>query len=166
MQFEIGDVVVHPVYGVGHITTIEEKQFSKIEACLYYQIVFPKSNTWLPVEPQEASGLRPITTKSELDRYRNLLKSPPIPLEKNHHRRHHALLRRLREGSFQVLCEVVRDLTAWGWRKPLGSADMTILQKIRQSLCQEWATAAGVSTTEATREIDTLLQATREVALK
>ncbi|MBI1881608.1 MAG: hypothetical protein HYR94_25795 [Chloroflexi bacterium] len=162
MQFEVGDRVVHPTYGIGHIVGVEEKQFFEKGARLYYKVVLPKRTVWIPIEAQEAGGLRLITAKSELDQYRNLLKSPPIPLEKNHHRRHPALVRRLRGGSFQVLCEVVRDLTAWGWRKPLGPTDMATLQKIRQSLSQEWATAAGVSTTEAIKEIDSLLRATRQ----
>jgi RNA polymerase-interacting CarD/CdnL/TRCF family regulator len=161
MQLKTGDMVVHPSYGIGHIAGIEEKRFAQQEAQWYYKVMLSKRTLWLPVETQKASGLRLITAKNELDYYRNLLKSPPSPLEKNHHRRHPALLNRLREGSFQVLCEVVRDLTAWGWRKPLGPTDMATLQKIRQSLYQEWATAAGISTFEASKEVDSLLQATR-----
>jgi CarD family transcriptional regulator len=166
MQFKISDQVVHPTYGIGHIVDIEEKRFAQQESQWYYKVRLPKRTLWLPVETQEASGLRPITAKSELDWYRNLLKSPPLPLERNHHRRHPALLRRLKEGSFQVLCEVVRDLTAWGWRKPLGPTDMATLRKIRQSLSQEWATAAGVSPNEAIKEIDSLLLATRTDAIQ
>ncbi len=162
MQFKIGDRVVHPIYGIGHIVEIEEKRFAQQGAQWYYKVTLPKRTLWLPVETQEVSGLRLVTPKSELAHYRDLLKSPPIPLERNHHRRHLALVSRLREGSFQVVCEVVRDLTAWGWRKPLGQTDTATLQKARNSLYQEWATASGVSTIEAIKEIDSLLQATRQ----
>lgn len=162
MQFKIGDRIVHPSYGIGHIVDIEEKRFAQREAQWYYKVMLPKRTLWLPVETQEASGLRLITAKSELEQYRTLLKSPPTPLEKNHHRRHPVLVSRLREGSFQALCEVVRDLTAWGWRKPLGRTDAATLQKAQDSLYREWATAAGVSTTEAIKEINSLLLATRQ----
>lgn len=161
MQFKIGDLVVLPVYGIGHIRAIEEKRFSEQGARLYYKVVLTKSSVWIPVEAHEVSGLRPVTIKSELDHYRNLLQSPPIPLEKNHHRRHRDLVSRLKKGTFQIICEVVRDLTARGWRKPLGQADTTLLQKTRQKLYQEWATAAGISTTEAIKEIDSLLLTAR-----
>lgn len=161
MQFKIGDLVVLPVYGIGHIRAIEEKRVSEQGARLYYKVVLTKSSVWIPVEAHEVSGLRPVTIKSELDHYRNLLQSPPIPLEKNHHRRHRDLVSRLKKGTFQIICEVVRDLTARGWRKPLGQADTTLLQKTRQKLYQEWATAAGISTTEAIKEIDSLLLTAR-----
>jgi len=162
MQFKVGDPVVHPAYGIGRIVEIEEKRFSEKGARLYYKVTLPKRTIWIPVEVHGAGGLRLVTAKNELDHYRNLLKSRPVPLHKNHHRRHLELVSRLKQGSFQVVCEVVRDLTAWGWQKPLGQTDSATLQKTRHSLYQEWATAAGVSTTEAIKEIDSLLVATRQ----
>ena len=36
-QFKTGDFVVHPVYGVGHIVQIEERQFSGKEVRPYYK---------------------------------------------------------------------------------------------------------------------------------
>jgi RNA polymerase-interacting CarD/CdnL/TRCF family regulator len=157
MQFKIGDLIVLPGYGIGHLVGIEEKSFSEQGTRLYYKIALPKHTIWIPVEAYEVSGLRLVTVRSDLDHYRNLLKSPPVPLEKNHHRRHLELVSRLKQGSFQIICEVVRDLTAWGWRKPLGQADTALLQKARDSLYREWATAAGVSTIEAIKEVDSLL---------
>jgi RNA polymerase-interacting CarD/CdnL/TRCF family regulator len=61
MQFKISDQVVHPTYGIGHIVDIEEKRFAQQESQWYYKVRLPKRTLWLPVETQEASGLRPIT---------------------------------------------------------------------------------------------------------
>lgn len=71
------------------------------------------------------------------------------------------LVQRLKQSSFQIMCEVVQDLTAWGWRKPLGQTDTVILQKTWRSLSQEWASAADVTTIEVLKEIDTLLLTAR-----
>jgi RNA polymerase-interacting CarD/CdnL/TRCF family regulator len=65
-------------------------------------------------------------------------------------------------GSSQVVCGVVRDLTAWGWRRPLNRTDAVTLKKTQESLYQEWATAAGVSTAEAIKEIKSLLQTNQQ----
>ena len=163
-HFKVGDFVVHPVYGVGHIVQIEEKQFSEKAKRLYYRVsLLPRHTIWIPVETYEVAGLRLVTAKNELDQYRDLLKSRPVTLPNKYDQRNRELLSRLNQGSFQVVCEVVRDLTAWGWRKPLGSVDIATLQKTRESLYREWAMAAGVSTTEAIKEIDTLLMANRQV---
>ena len=136
-----------------------------MRARLYYQITLPRSTVWIPVEAQATIGLRLVTAKSDLDHYRDLLKSRPVPLHKNYKQRHLELVSRLNQGSFQVVCEVVRDLTVSGWEKPLGRSDAAILQKTRERLLQEWATSAGVSIGEAIKEINTLLRATQRVAL-
>jgi CarD family transcriptional regulator len=160
-QFKIDDFVVHPVYGVGHIVRIEEKQFSKKGVRQYYKVALSRRTLWIPVEAQSSIGLRLVTAKSDLDQYRNLLKSRPGPLKDKHAQRHGELASRLKEGSFRVICEVVRDLTVSGWQKPLGRSDAAILQKTRKRLLQEWAASAGVSVVEATEEINSLLLATQ-----
>lgn len=162
MQFKVGDYVVHPIFRVGHIVKIEERKFTDQGTCLYYQITLPRRTLWIPIEAHEAVGLRLVTAKSELDQYRALLKSRPVALNQQHRQRHRELDDRLKEASFQVLCEVVRDLTAWSWQKPLGQSDKAILQKTRENLCQEWATAAGVSVGQALEEVDSLLQAAQQ----
>jgi len=158
IQFKVGDFVVHPVYGLGHL--------SAMRARLYYQITLPSSTVWIPVEAQATIGLRLVTARSDLDQYRDLLKSRPVPLHKDHKRRHLELVGRLNQGSFQVVCEVVRDLTAWGWRKSLNRTDAVTLKKTQESLYQEWATAAGVSIAEATTEVNSLLQTTQQASLE
>ena len=157
MQLKIGDLVVHPAFGMGHIVELEEKQFYQEGLHPYYKITRHKQSMWVRVEAQ----LRPVTPRSELAHYRDVLKSPPVPLNTNQQQRQWDLVSRLKQGSFQGVCEVMRDLTAWGWQKPLDQADTTTLQKTRDSLSEEWATAAGISPTEASQEIDSWLLTTR-----
>jgi RNA polymerase-interacting CarD/CdnL/TRCF family regulator len=61
------------------------------------------------------------------------------------------------------MCEIVRDLTARSWRKPLREADTASLRRARERLCQEWAAAEDVTLAEATREVDALLLEARQV---
>lgn len=162
MQFKIGDGVVHPTHGTGQIVNIEKRQFSEKTPRLYYEVTLPKLITlWIPVEAQLTSGLRAVTARNELDHYRNLLRSPSVPLTVNHQQRRLELASRLKPGSFQGMCEVVRDLTVSGWHKPLGLSDTATLQKTRQSLYLEWAASASVPLIEAIKEIDALLLTTR-----
>lgn len=158
-QFKTGDGVVHPVYGVGHIVQIEDRQFSGKEVRPYYKVVLPKLTLWIPIEAQVAIGLRLVIARSDLDQYRLLLKSRPVLLKQGLAQRHAELAGRLKEGSFRVMCEVVRDLTLSGRQKPLGRSDAAILRKTRERLLQEWAASAGISEAEAATEINTLLQA-------
>jgi len=162
MRFKVGERVVHPAHGIGQIVQIEEKRLFGEEARLYYEVATQKNTVWVPVEVDKTVGLRPLMTKDDLARYRKILKSRPTNLNKDHRQRHLELADRLKQGSFQVMCEVVRDLTARGWQKSLNEADTSSLRKAHEQLCQEWAAAEGVSTTEAAQAIEELLLETKE----
>ncbi|GAB4451641.1 MAG: hypothetical protein Kow0031_34180 [Anaerolineae bacterium] len=164
MEFKIGDNVVHPVYGVGHIARIEKKQFSEKGIRQYYKVTLSTSTLWIPVEQTHAApALRLVTARQDLAQYRELLQSAPVPLDNNKPQLWHVeLTNRLKLGTFPAMCEVVRDLAALNREKPLGATNKTILRKTQEKLCQEWAVAAGISVAEAAQEIETLLQATQE----
>jgi CarD family transcriptional regulator len=157
MQFKIGDFVVHPTHGVGHIVKLEEKRFFGEDTCLYYEVTVQKSTLWVPVDGRGVTGLRRLTAKRDLDQYRSLLRSRPVALNKDNNKRRLELADRLRQGSFRAMCEVVRDLTARSWHKPLNDADAASLRRAREGLCREWAAAEGVSIADAFQEIDALL---------
>lgn len=157
MLFQVDELVVHPAHGVGRIVGLVTKRFTGAEAHLYYEFAAGRSTVWVPVEASAASGLRRLTPKDELARYRGVLRSRPISLTPDHRQRRQDLLSHLKVGLFQNLCEVVRDLTARGWLKPLSEMDSSTLRKTRDDLCQEWAAADGVSVLEAVKEVDALL---------
>jgi RNA polymerase-interacting CarD/CdnL/TRCF family regulator len=158
MPFNVGDHVMHSSHGSGQITAIEEKPVSGGNPRLYYAVVINKSTVWVPVDSGGDSNLRLLVSNSALTHYRELLKSRPTPLLADPRQRYLTLTRRLQQGSFEVQCEVIRDLTAHSWPKPLGQMDSAALRKVQDTVSQEWATAAGIPLWEATREITALLQ--------
>jgi RNA polymerase-interacting CarD/CdnL/TRCF family regulator len=149
MLFNVGDWVVHPLHGVGQVIGVERKPLAQ-EAQLYYEIAIVKGTLWVAVEMPPA-GLRGVTTKGDLPRYRTVLKSAPGLLNKDYHQR---------RG------EVVRDLTAYGWLKGLSEVDAGLLRRAHDSLCQEWATAEAVTVVEAAQEVEALLREARQVYQK
>lgn len=157
MPYQVNDCVVHPAHGVGYVVALAVQCFFDAEARLYYEIAIQRNTVWVPVDTGVASGLRPVTPKSELARYRSVLRSRPIPLAQDYHQRRIDILSHLKAGLFQNLCEVVRDLSARRWLKPLNEVDSSTLRKTREGLCLEWAAAEGVSLADATQEIEALL---------
>jgi RNA polymerase-interacting CarD/CdnL/TRCF family regulator len=159
MGFISGDDVVHPSYGVGNIVRLEDRQLAEVEVRQYYVLAFGKTTVWLPVQAEPASPLRLVTAPRELDQYRTVLKSCPATLDRDYKKRRLDLNQQLAHGSFQVVCEVVRDLTALGWHKPMNELDSSMLKKVRANLWQEWATSTGQPLPEAIQEVNALLQA-------
>lgn len=163
MQFKIGDQVLHTQHGLGQVVAVEEKQFAGEGARLFYAVAIDRSTVWVPVTDEQTAHLRLLVTKSALVHYRNLLRSRPVSLNPDRRQRSLELAGRLRLGSFEVHCEVIRDLSALGWPKPLGNADATLLRKALELVCREWAKVTGISILEASQEITELLQEGRRL---
>ncbi len=162
MLFKVGDWVVHPQHGVGQVVKLERKDFGSPPGQLYYEIAISQGTTlWVTAEapPEELRGL---TAKADLPRYRAVLQSSPALLNKDYHQRRAELRERLRDGTFQTRCEVVRDLTAFGRQKRLSEPDAALLRSTREGLCQEWAEVEAVTVAQATQEVEALLRSVKQ----
>lgn len=162
MQFKIGDDAVHPTYGVGQVTRLEERQLAEVETRLYYVLAIGKNTVFVPVDENGSTSLRAVTSKKELEQCRAVLKSRPAGFERDRNKRRLEINERLTPGSFRLMCEAVRDLTALGWYRRIGDGDAALLQKVRDNVWREWAAAADVSLSDAIQEVDSLLLAGRE----
>ena len=161
MEFKVGDDVVHPSHGVGRIVGLEERELGTGGLRWYYKLVIGTSTIWMPVQASGATGLRAVTRSQDLDQYRTTLSGRPARLNRDYKQRRLDLSERLTHSSFQVICEIVRDLSALGWSRPMGDSDATMLKRVHQNLWREWAAATGQSEQDAIREIESLLRAGR-----
>jgi len=160
MSFKVGDRVVHPQYGVGHVVKLAEREFEPGVMRQYYEVSIPGSTLWVSLD-LPTFGLRKLAVKSEIARCRKILASQPAPLTEDARLRQSDLAARLKQGSITVHCEVVRDLAAYGAHKPLGGTIGSFLRVTQDVLCQEWAVVEGVTLSEAVIEIGSLLEKSR-----
>lgn len=156
LKFQVGDRVVHPQQGVGYVADLEEKQFEPNKPRLYYVIQIPDTTVWVPVD-LSTSGLRKLSVKSELERCRAVLQGAPRPLAAERGLLA-SLIGQINQGTILAHCEVVRDLNAFGWRKPLYGPMAEFQRVIQNVLNQEWAVVEGVPVLEASHEITVLLK--------
>lgn len=159
MRFDVDDSVVYSGFGVGRVVGLVSKRLVEPDARLYYEveILGERTTVWIQVEESESRGLRRLTRKEELAKYCAVLSGRPAAVNADRLQRRTDLRTQLKRGTLQDLCEVVRDLSAYGWTRPLGEADSRALRKGREALCQEWAAAKGVPLADATTEINALL---------
>ncbi|MBL8056952.1 MAG: hypothetical protein JNK29_09660 [Anaerolineales bacterium] len=164
MLFQVNDQVVHSTHGVGRVVQVVTKRFATAEARRYYEIAIDRNTVWVPVEAEAetVTELRLLTPRAELGRYRAVLQSQPAPLTPDHRQRRLEISQRLKNCSLQTVCEIVRDLSARGWQKPLNDVDATGLRRAQETLGREWAAAEGVSLAVALQEIEALLLAGRQ----
>jgi CarD family transcriptional regulator len=155
MKFAIGDKVVHPQHGVGLVTGLEEKKFEPSVTRMYYVVAISDTTLWVPVD-FSASGLRKLGLKSELEQCHQILQASPQALNAGQELLS-SLSGRIKQGTIIAQCEVVRDLAAFGWHKPLYGPLADFQRMVMNVLCQEWAAVKGISQAEASREINGLL---------
>jgi RNA polymerase-interacting CarD/CdnL/TRCF family regulator len=132
------------------------------EAKLYYEVSGERSTVWVQVDPDSDHGLRRMTRQDELPHYRGVVGSQPVVLNPDHRQRQSDLRGQMRLGTLQGLCEMVRDLSARGWVKPLSESDSQALRRSRDALIQEWAAADGIPLTQASSELNGMLSAARQ----
>jgi RNA polymerase-interacting CarD/CdnL/TRCF family regulator len=162
MIYSQGDIVVHQSFGVGRVLNIETKNTGSGKR-LYYRMSFDKTTVWVPVRENEGGGVRPITPKSDLRRYRKLLKSSPEPLEGDFRERQVELEKRMEAGTYESLCAVVRDLSGRLSRTSLTHYEKTLLKQTHAALISEWSQASGVSPDQACDEIEACLRVGRQI---
>ncbi len=156
MPFKVGDRVVHPHHGVGSITNLANKQFGAGPLRLYYEISISSTTLWVPVD-EPGLGLRKLTKQSELDHCGEILEGTPEPRHVGPRELRAELARHLRDGSIAAQCEVVRDLSALAWHKPLYGSMAELRRMALGVLCQEWAAVAEISLLDATERVNAFL---------
>ena len=116
MTFHVGDTVVHPNYGAGVITEIEERH-SLGPRKRYYSIELlgdSQTTVMVPLDKEESIGLRQPIAKSRLSRLWRILRAEPEVLPDEHKKRYAVIEGKLEEGDLFQIAEAVRDLA---WRR-------------------------------------------------
>lgn len=163
MSFNRGDQVVHPTHGVGVVEGIQGMDFPGGSPRDYYRVEFPHTTIWVSVADQQLSALRSITPKNQLYRFRSLLTGSPARRDNDFRSRHQELEHRVTSGTFGSLCELVRDLSAWHFLKPLNDYERNLLKRSRSFLAAEWSITSGLEMHEAMEEIEGCLLEGRQL---
>jgi CarD family transcriptional regulator len=116
MTFQVGDTVVHPNYGAGVITEIEERR-SLGPRKRYYSIELlgdEQTTVMVPLDREESVGLREPISKARLSRLWRILRGEPEDLPDEHKERYAVIEGKLEQGDIFQIAEAVRDLA---WRR-------------------------------------------------
>jgi len=116
MTFQVGETVVHPQYGAGVITEVQERH-SLGPTRRYYSIRLlsdSQTTVMVAVGKEESVGLRQPISRARLSRVWRILRGEPQALPDEHKKRYAVIEGKLREGDVFQIAEVVRDLA---WRR-------------------------------------------------
>lgn len=157
MEFQVGDKVVHWAYGVGEIIQFDEKILAG-ESVLYYVVQIRDLTVWVPIKQNGKQILRLPTPESEFEELFKILGSAGEQLSSDRLERKTQLNERLRNGTLESICRVIRDLAFHRQYKKLNDNDLSTLERAQNLLLEEWKLALSVSHAEAQQELNLYLK--------
>ena len=158
-EFQIGEHVVYPGYGVAKVTNIDTKKIMGNPQRFYcleildggMTIMVPQSNT-------HNVGLRSVIGQGEAGRVLGVLKKRTI-MKVDHqtwNRRYREYMEKIKTGNVYEIAKVLRDLFLLKTDKELSFGEKKMLDKARGLLIKELALA----TQSKESEIDNKIQKT------
>ncbi len=110
-RYKVGEEIVYPIQGVGHIKAIEEREF-KEQKLLYYIIYLEVTDMTImvPVDRADELGIRPIVSKEEAEKALKLIAEDYEPIPADWKMRYQMNLDLLKKGSVLDIATVVRAL--------------------------------------------------------
>lgn len=157
MDFNVGDRVIHRSYGAGEILEVDQKKVAGKTAD-YYIVQTSNLTLWVPVEDEGESSLRFVTPANEFKAQCKILSSAGEALPEDRMERKTLLQERLRDGSLEAVCRVVRDLHELSKIKKLNDYDSAIMERAKTALLGEWMLALKIPHNQAEQELHDLLK--------
>jgi RNA polymerase-interacting CarD/CdnL/TRCF family regulator len=156
-RFHMGDQVIHRAYGFGTITQIDEKELSGI-TIQYYVVAAQNLTLWVPANEEGEESLRFPTPPEDFQKFFDILSAPGEPLSDDRLVRRTQLIDRLKTGTLDSICQVVRDLTLYKRTKKMNDYDTASLERAKTSLLREWSFALSVPYSQAEQDLKQMLQ--------
>lgn len=156
MAFHVGDTVVHWTFGMGKIVGVEERSLSGKDT-LFYNVRVRDLTVYVPVDSRIDSRLRLPTPRRQFNKLFAILQEPGKALTEDRLERKSTLRKGLAAGNAEMICQVIRDLSALSHKKPLNDDDKNILHRAQGLLCAEWGFSLSVSIEQAESELKRLL---------
>ena len=157
LSFQVGDQVIHWVYGLGEIIQLDEKVLSG-QTGKYYVVQIRDLTLWVPLNGTGEHCLRFPTPARDFQKLFRILASPGEPLSPDRFERKTQLLELLRDRTLESICRLVRDLVYYKRIKKLNDNDNSILAHARELLLNEWSMALSVPVQQAEGELMNLLE--------
>lgn len=155
--FQVGDHVVHWMYGFGEIIQLDEKVLSE-HVGKYYVVQIRDLTLWVPIDQTGEGCLRLPTPAEDFQKLFGILTSPAEPLSADRLMRRTQLTERLKDRTLESICLVIRDLVEYKRNNKTNDSDTSTLEHSRNILLNEWSEALSVPVKEAERELKDLLK--------
>jgi len=157
LSFQVGDQVIHWMYGLGKVIQLDEKVLSG-RTGKYYVVQMSELTLWVPLNETGGHCLRFPTPARDFQKLFRILASPGEPLSSDRFMRKTQLTELLKDRTLESICRVIRDLVTYKRTKKINENDNSILAHARNFLLNEWSMVLSVPVQQAECELRNLLE--------
>ena len=158
MPFQIGDKVVHPMYGAGVLESVVQK---KVDGVVreYYIMKLPKRSmvVMIPTEGSEEIGVRPIMNQDQAGQLLAAIPGIQVEMTTNWNHRYRENLERLKSGDLLEVARVIKGLTMRESKRGLSTGERKMLHSAKQILISELVLSQNTSYEDVEARINTAL---------
>lgn len=155
-MYEVGDIVIYPLYGTATIKKIIKKKV-KGESLKFYVLEIPKEKLTIkiPILTAKEIGLREVVSSEEAEEVlKILLKNRKSEISKNWNRRFKINIEKLKRNNVIDLAEVVRNLSLRQRDSGLSVGEKRMLEKAKGMLASEISYAQDINEEEALAKVE------------
>ena len=158
MAFQIGDKVVHPMYGAGVLESVVQRKVGGVVRD-YYIMKLPERSmvVMIPTENSEEIGVRPVIDREQADRILASIPNIQVEMTSNLNHRYRENMERLKSGDLLEVAWVVKGLTQREASRGLSTGERKMLHAARQILISELVLSKSISYEGAEQALDTAL---------
>ena len=154
-MYQVGEKIVHPLYGAGVIETLEEKEVEGILQT-YYVLQIPVGNLKIMISAAkaEAQGIRGIHSSDEILGIISSILDAPIDMPDNWNQRYKENMERIKSGQLSEVSMVYRNLLLRERERGLSTAEKKLMTTAKQIILSELILSKDMDRTDA----ETLLE--------
>jgi RNA polymerase-interacting CarD/CdnL/TRCF family regulator len=155
--YEVGDWIVHLIYGVGQVKRLETKPIGGIDR-LCYRVRTENGVFWLPIDNADNERVRPVAGPNRIQQAMEALQKAPQKMAANFQSRRKRIREVNLDGNLYTDLKLVRDLNARQFRKGLNTTEQDAFDSIVKRFLQEWSISKGIEINEARQKLDSFLR--------
>ena len=157
-MFQIGDKVVHPMYGAGVVESIVQKTVDDV-ARDYYILKLPNRSmvVMIPTENCEEIGVRPVVNQEQADKVLAAIPGIQVEMTANWNHRYRENMERMKSGDLFEVARVIKGLTIRDQKRGLSTGERKMLHSARQILISEIVLSKSATYESVEEELNTAL---------
>lgn len=147
--FQVGEIIIYPMYGSGVIEAVEEKEFlGKIQQYYVIQMSISKTQIMIPTDKILHSNIRRVTNIIELKSLLYIFQHGESDKLLSWRERYKGNMDKVKTGKIKECAEVVRDLMRMKEEKALNTSEKDMLAHAHKILMNELELIKGITETD------------------